>query len=267
MNKKTWLLAPLLVMALSSCGQKENQTAQKQNVQTQKENVLIVAVEQSYPPYVQALPKNGFEGLDVDILNAIAAEEGLELKFQAYIWDGIFSHLNNGEVDIIASGMTFSEKRQQEMSLTEPYHETTIALITPQDSPIQSFKDAKGKRISYLAGSSSEGELKKIQGIEELDNSLGEESSWLAIKRVMATDTSKVDAALGNSSSIEYYANQYKDANLRIVYDENWPRKTNIFAVKKGNDVLLTKLNRGLEKLKANGTIDKLKTKWMLQAS
>lgn len=259
MKAKLGLLVSL-AMLLGACGGGEK-SAGAQSVDAPASNGNVptyrVAIEPIYPPFVMQSPQ-GQEGFDVDLLNAIAEKEGFKVTYNPTTWSTIFDLLPKGEADIIAGGLTIAEDRKQFMDFTEPYYENATVLVVGKNSTLQNFAEAKGKKIAYQKDTSSVKVLKEQLG--EPDKKLGFDSAWLGVKSVMQGEA---DAMIGESGALGYYTTEYKSENLRIIPDDKLPKEQIAFAVKKGNTELLGKLNKGLSALKADGTYDKLKQKWI----
>lgn len=251
-----------IAMLMTACGGEHNhQNSKPADTSAVSANANLptyrVAIEPLYPPFVQQAPQ-GAEGFDVDLLNAIAEKEGFKINYVPMPWSGLFASLDNNEADIVAGGMAISEDRQAKMDFTEPYYETEIVLLVDKDSPIQSFENARGKKISYQSGTSTVPVIKSQLG--EPNPELASDSAWLSVKDMLSD---KSDAAIGHSGSFKYYAHQYQKEGLRVVSNPNLPKEMNAFAIKKGNTELQAKLNKGLAAIKADGTYDKLYQKWM----
>lgn len=223
--------------------------------------VYRVAVDPTYQPFISQAPNGELEGFDADLLEEIGKREGFTLTFISRPWSGIFANLDNNSVDIVTGGAVSTEERRQKWAVSNPYYQVTSVLIAKEGSPIKNFEDAKGKRIAYTSGGSVERLLKKLQGTEQLDPAQNFVSSWLRVKSVM-TDGS--DAAIGISASFEYYAAEYPDQKLRVIYPTTPEYDDVVFVVSKNNPELLDRLNKGLEAVKQDGTLDKLKAKWKM---
>ncbi|SSY80224.1 transporter substrate-binding domain-containing protein [Alysiella crassa] len=262
LKMKTWLLAPVVAFTLAACGGDDNKTPATASsaapAAAASGNVLKVAVEPVYPPFVQPLPSGGFEGYDIDVLNAIAEKEGFTVSYTPYPWDILFQQLDSGAADVVAGGLSATEKRKETMDFTDSYDSISLVLAVPKDSPIKTFTDVRDKTVSYQKGTKAAEELAKLQNKAPNEKD-ATDSAWLTIKAVMGGK----DAAIGDSAPFEYYANQYKDTNIRLIYNDNAQIEPIGFVVKKGNTELLAKLNKGLAAMKADGTLDKIHHKWM----
>ena len=72
---------------------------------------LIVGSSATYRPFAYENPAKEIVGYDIDIIKAVADKAGLPIKIVNTPWTGIFAALNNGDVDLIISGVTINENR------------------------------------------------------------------------------------------------------------------------------------------------------------
>ena len=75
---------------------------------------LVVGSSATYRPFAYESPTKEIVGYDVDMIKAIAQKAGLQIKIVNTPWTGIFAALNNGDVDLVISGVTINDKRKQD---------------------------------------------------------------------------------------------------------------------------------------------------------
>lgn len=226
--------------------------------------VYRVGIDPVHPPFVQRDGKGNFEGFDIEILNEIAKREGFQVQYQSKTWTGIFNLLDTHELDIVVGGAVATDERREKWALTEPHYHVSTVLLVSKDSAIQKFTDGKGKKIAYSKGGSVLKDLQTLQGRADLDPSLAVDTTWLRVKSVL---NHKAEAAIGTSATLEYYAKQYKDFGMRVVYPQNPELSDVVFAVRKNDHELLAKLNKGLAALKQEGLIEQYENKWLKSSS
>ena len=95
---------------------------------------LIVASSATYAPFAFENKDKQIVGFDIDIINAIAKQQGLKIKIVNTPFTGIFGALNNGDVDLVISGVTINEKRKQSYDFTPPYFCLLYTSPSPRDS-------------------------------------------------------------------------------------------------------------------------------------
>lgn len=253
--------ASLLLTLMSACGgDKPSETTQQDKAPEAPSGTVVykVGINTPYPPYIQPNDKGAYEGFDVDILNEIGRREGFFVDWQPRPWSGIYDLLNTSDIDIVASGGFDTEERRVKVAFSQPYNTETVVLIT-KDENAKTFNDARNKRVAYLAGGDEEAMVLELNGGKEPDLSLGTDSSWINVKKVIQ---GQADFSIDTSSIYAYYAKQYPDQKLYAIQQET-PEVNNVaFGVKKDNTELLNKLNNGLNAIKADGTYDKIKSQW-----
>jgi polar amino acid transport system substrate-binding protein len=70
-----------------------------------------------------------YTGFDIDLLDAMAAEIDANLEILVVGFDGILGNLAAGTCDVVASSVTITEERAQEVDFTEPYFDADQSLL------------------------------------------------------------------------------------------------------------------------------------------
>ena len=262
LNKTTGLsaLALAAVMLLGACGGNSGggSTSGSGSAPAAGKE-YIVGLDATYAPF--EFEQDGqVVGFSADVLQAIAADQGLNLRLINTPWEGIFATLDKGDRDVISSSVTITEERKQVMDFTDPYFEATQMIATAQDNTaIQSFADLKERTVSVQSGTTGDLVMQKLQG-EQSANIKRFETMPLAMKELL---NGGVAAAVGDNGVVQNFVNHNPDARLRTFVDNSFEKEFYGFAVRKGrDDDLLTKLNAGLASIKANGTYDQIYAKW-----
>ena len=113
---------------------------------------LVVGSSATYRPFAYENPAKEIVGYDVDIIKAVAQKAGLQIKIVNTPWTGIFAALNNGDVDLVISGVTINEKRKQSYDFTTPYFEARQLIGVHKDSTAKGLKDLAGKKVGVVTG-------------------------------------------------------------------------------------------------------------------
>lgn len=113
---------------------------------------LINGIDANYPPFAYIDKDGQPAGFDVEAAEWIAAEMGFEVKHQPVEWDSIIPTLRAKKIDFIASGMTASAKRKEQVNFTLPYWQVRSIMIVPEDSDATVEDLLAGKRIAVQMG-------------------------------------------------------------------------------------------------------------------
>ena len=225
------------------------------NVQAQNKE-LIVGSSATYRPFAYETPSKEIVGYDVDIIKAVAQKAGLKIKIVNTPWTGIFAALNNGDVDLVISGVTINDKRRQSYDFTAPYFEARQLIAVQQASNVKSLKDLAGKKVGVVTGSTGDDIASREFGKTNTDIRRFE-STPVVISELVG---SGVDAAIGDNGVIAFRVQEHKQ--LKTVSDANFPKEYFGIVVKQGNKALRDKLNTGLAAVKADGSYAQIYKKW-----
>ena len=217
---------------------------------------LVVGSSATYRPFAYENPNKEIVGYDVDIIKAVAQKAGLQIKIVNTPWTGIFAALNNGDVDLIISGVTINDKRKQSYDFTTPYFEARQLIAVPKDSSVKSLKDLAGRKIGVVNGSTGDDIASREFGKTNSDIRRFE-STPVVISELVNTG---LDAAIGDNGVIAFRVQEHKQ--LKTVSDPSFPKEFFGIVVKQGNKALLDKLNTGLAAVKADGSYVQIYKKW-----
>ena len=217
---------------------------------------LVVGSSATYRPFAYENPNKEIVGYDVDIIKAVAQKAGVPIKIVNTPWTGIFAALNNGDVDLIISGVTINDKRKQSYDFTAPYFEARQLIAVPKDSSVKTLKDLAGKKVGVVNGSTGDDIASRQFGKTNSDIRRFE-STPVVISELV---NNGLDAAIGDNGVISFRAQDHKQ--LKTVNDPSFPKEFFGIVVKQGNKALLDKLNAGLAAVKADGSYAKIYKKW-----
>ncbi|MCL2818620.1 MAG: ABC transporter substrate-binding protein [Actinomycetia bacterium] len=119
---------------------------------------VLIGADTNYPPFEFASDDgDGFQGFDVDLMNAIGDKLGVTFEFKTFDFEAIIAGLAGGtEFDMITSALTIKPERAESVLFGLPYYQDSLALCVPTDSEITSVADIKdGARVAVQGGSSA----------------------------------------------------------------------------------------------------------------
>lgn len=264
------LLVSSLALALAACsGGNNSQTPATAShtaaPQLDLNKTYIVATDASYAP-MEYMENNKVVGFSHDILDAAAKSQNVKLEFVNTPFDGLFANVGKGDSDIALASITINDERKQQLDFSDPYYEATQMIITTARNAdsIKTFNDLKTRTASVQSATSGDLILQNLQG-KDSANIKRFETMPLAFKEL---ESGGVDAVVGDSSVVAYYAQQNPNAKLNIIVDPSFIKEQYGFAFKKGrNDGLREAINKGLSTIKADGTYAKIEQQWFGKTS
>ena len=217
---------------------------------------LVVGSSATYRPFAYETPTKEIVGYDIDIIRAVAQQAGLQIKIVNTPWTGIFAALNNGDVDLVISGVTINDKRKQSYDFTAPYFEARQLIAVNKDSTVKNLKDLSGKKVAVVTGSTADDIASREFGKTNPDIRRFESTPVI----ISELANGGVDAAIGDNGVIAFRTQEHKQ--LKTVSDASFPKEYFGIVVKQGNKALLDKLNKGLATVKTDGTYAQIYKKW-----
>jgi polar amino acid transport system substrate-binding protein len=118
---------------------------------------LVGVSDTDYPPLLTWVGDQP-TGLDIDLIQWISNEAGIQISFVPIPWENIFDALINKEIDMVMSGVSITPEREEKFLFSDPYLsiEQTIAVV--RDSPLTLRDFYTGEKIIGVeAGTTSEG--------------------------------------------------------------------------------------------------------------
>ena len=223
--------------------------------------VYKVGMEPTFPPFDTTNEKGDLDGFDVDLMKAIAKDQGFKVEFKSLEFDGLITGLKSGNIDIVASGMWASDDRKKEVDFSDTYYESGLVVaVNANDNKIKSIDDLdKNSKVAAQIGTSSAELIQKMQK----EGKIKEAKIYNKVNdAVQDLQNGSVSALINDKPVTKEYMNKQK-GKIKIVGDPL--NKENLgIGVQKGNKELLDKINKGLANLKKSGEFDKLLKKWNL---
>ncbi|MBQ6264508.1 MAG: transporter substrate-binding domain-containing protein [Clostridia bacterium] len=252
-----------LVMALGSLCACGNGTSTENPSKTEK---LVMATNASFPPYEYVDDSGAFAGIDVEIAGLIAEKLGLTLEIQDVEFGSIIGGVQSGKFDMGMAGMTVTDERLESVNFSTSYATGIQSIIVPEGSEIKSFDDffnADGtvKDIKVGVQQDTTGD---IYLSDTVDNGGVGSDHVIQYKTgndaVQALVTGKVDAVVIDNEP----AKSYVAANEGLVILETaYAEEDYAICVAKENTALLENINKALDELTADGTIDAIIAKYI----
>ncbi len=252
MKKVLWLV--LLVGALLLVGNVASSSAE--------EKVIINGIDANFPPFAFVDKTGKPDGFDVAVVDWIAKENGLKVEHKPMDWDGIIPSLNAKKIDMIASGMSITDARKEQVNFSLPYwtiKQVMVAKAEPNVTPEAAMKD--GNKIGVQRGTT---EAKWIE--ENLITKQGKkfelvyyDSAPLAIEDVI---NGRIAAAAMDDAPAKDAVSKKK--NVKIIGTFGMPDEQFGYAFRKDDTELLNKFNEGLKKIMASPMWEELAKKYEL---
>lgn len=261
------LLAVTLMLSafvLTSC--KEEKTSDNNN----SKKVLTVYTNAEFPPF-EYLADNKPVGVDMQIAQAIADELGMELQIQNVKFDTILTSISSGKGDLGIAGITVTPERAESVDFSNNYATSTQYILYKDGASITTIEDLAGLKIGVQLGTTGDFIISdEISGVDNEET--GEHTKGVlegtgatvtqynsAADAAVNMNTGKVDVVVIDRLPAEIVAGQYDNfKTIELVYaDGSKTDESYAVAVKKGNKELLDTVNKVIDRLIDDGSIDR----------
>ena len=224
---------------------------------TPKKSKYSISSDSSFAPFVFQNGKNKYTGIDMDLIKAIAKDQGFTIEIDNPGFDAAVSDVQSGHAQGMIAGMTVTDARKSTFDFSEPYYTANSILAVQEDSKIDSYDDLKGKTVGVKNGTSSQNFL------EENQKKYGYKIKTFSDGASMydSLNSGSVAAIMDDEPVIKYAIKQGRKFKTPI---KGTPSGQLAFAVKKGeNPELIEMFNNGLANLKKSGQYQKILDKYL----
>ena len=239
------LIALILVLAMcltfAACGAKG-----KSLEKVQAAGKLTVATSPDFPPF-ESLEGGEVVGIEVDIMELIAKELGVELEIVQMDFDSVLLGIQSAKYDCGMSGITVDAKRQKNMLFTTPYYNAAQVIVVKEGSDIKGKADLTGKTVSVQTGTTAESGCGDAGIATQAFNANADAKAALT--------TGKVDAwVVDNLTALQ----MVEEGDGLTVLEENLTDEPYAFAFAFGSETLVEEINTILAKLIEDGTVGEI---------
>ena len=249
--KKFKLLSILLVLTLlvAACGTKDENTGSGK----EEGKVYKVGIDTTYPPF-EFEEAGEYKGIDIDIINAIAKNQGIKIEFSPMDFGGIIPAMQADQLDIAIAGMSITDDRKKVVDFSEPYFDAGLTLVVEGgNEKITSLDDLKGKKLAAKKGTT--GATFATENAAEKGFEVVQFNDSPAMFQEVANGNA--DALIEDYPVIAYAIAQ-NDLGLKTIGDRLNGDQYGIAVLKGENADILKKINAGLDELKEDGTYDEI---------
>jgi polar amino acid transport system substrate-binding protein len=254
MKKSVWVVSLMLIVGLLFAGCSASGEEELSALEAVKaKGKIVVGTSADYPPYEFHTEINGedtYVGFDMDIAKKIADDLGVELEIVDMKFDGLLAALTGQKIDFIAAGMNPSEERKKSVDFSLVYYDAHSTMLVAADmvDTLKTPEDFAGLKVGVQKATIQEG----------IADEQFPESEKVAIGKIpnliMELQSGKIDGII----LAEVVASSYADNNDDIAVNglDLGSEGGVALAINKGQEDLLAEMNKTLETIMADGTLN-----------
>ena len=227
---------------------------------TAADKTWVIATDTVFKPFEYTDASGNFVGIDVDIVAAIAEDQGFKYELKSLGWDAAIAACQSGQADGMIAGASITEKRKASgWTFSDSYYDSNQTLTVPADSDIAGFADLSGKMVAVKTGTQG------ATYAESLKNEYGFDLTYFEDSPTM------YQAVLGGQcvgcfEDTPVMKASIKDGGLALkVLDDTAsdPAPYGFAVFSEDSQELLDMFNKGLADIKANGKYDEILKKYL----
>ena len=260
-------MAAMMALSLAACGGAASSTAASSEAASSEVasseaaaaettgKKWVIATDTVFKPFEYTDASGNFVGIDVDILAAIAEDQGFAYELNSLGWDAAIAACQAGQADGMIAGASITEERKAAgWTFSDGYYTATQSMTVAEDSDIAGFEDLSGKDVAVKIGTQGAAYAESLKD-EYGFNIVSFEDSPTMYQAVLGgqcvacfEDTPIMQASIKDNGLalkvLENTANEGGDYGFAIFNTDN--------------QELLDMFNAGLANIKANGKYDEI---------
>ena len=257
------MAALMLVGMLAGCTSSGSEssvgsTGTDTTLKTIEKGKLLMATNAAFPPYEMTTDNGGFEGIDVEIAQAIAGKLGLTLVIQDMDFDAALLAVQQGKSDIVMAGVSVTNDRKLVMDFSNSYATGVQVVIVTEGSDV-TMDNLGEKMIGTQRGTTGyiyASDTPENGGYGE-DHVKAYDNGATAVQALL---NGQVDCVIIDSAP----AQEYVAANAGLtILEGNWVEEDYAIGFGKNNTALVDAVNAALAELIADGTIQNIIDKYI----
>ena len=218
----------------------------------------VIGTDNPFKPFEWINEKGELVGIDIDLLNAIAADQGFTVEWAAVGWDGAIAGCQAGQYDGMIAGASITDARKESgWIFSDGYYIASQSMAVSADSAIGGFADLQGKIVVAKIGTESAAYASQLQ------------AEYGFTLTTMEDDATMYQAIVGGQADAVFNDTPILNANiaagvpLKIVEGtENEGSQYGFAVFSAEKQELVDKFNAGLANVKQSGVYDEIMAKY-----
>lgn len=261
------LCLTLILGVVAGCGnsQQPSQGASNGNEQSGGEKeVWVVGTSPDYPPFEFVDDQGNYAGFDMDLIREVGKRLGVEVEIKALEFESLIASLKQGKIDAIIACMSPDEERLKEADFTKPYYKTKHGIVVNPDSDVD-VKELDDV-LTYEFGVQT-GTTMATWAKNQIEKGAVKESQ---VKYYTDANAGALDVKNGRLSAfvvdLPVAYEKAKELDLEVAVETVLENDENPgIVLRKGSTEMIEKLNKIIDDMMADGTIQQLEEKWLKQ--
>ena len=236
------------------------ETAEAADTADTSDKTWVIAMDTVFRPFEFTDENNEFVGIDVDIIKAVAEDQGFKIDIQSLGWDAAVAAVQSGQADGLIAGASITDERKANgWIFSDSYYDSSQIFAVAADSDIASFEDLKGKNVAVKNGTQGAAFAESLKDQYGFTTTVFEDSPTMYQDVIQGNSVACVE----DKPIIQDWIVSKGLALKTVDTMESDPAPYGFAIMNEANQPLLDMFNAGLADIKANGTYDEILAKYL----
>jgi polar amino acid transport system substrate-binding protein len=229
-------------------------------VYAEENDTWVMAINATFPPFESiADSTDSYVGIDIDLANYIAEKLGVELEIKDMQFSALVPTMQSGRADIIISGISPTEEREEILDFTDSYYYPMNAIICEAGDGYETLDTLENKKIGVSMGTSYASIAQSVEGAEvaELD------STPLIVQDIL---NGNCDAGIFDATQAAVFVQENEGLEMHIIESDITREDSFAIALPKGSEYV-DQINEILAEMMEDGTFHDILVKYIGEES
>ncbi|MFC3612865.1 amino acid ABC transporter substrate-binding protein [Lutimaribacter marinistellae] len=217
---------------------------------------LTVGMSGGYFPFT-FVKQDELQGFEVDVMNAVGQEAGLDIEFETMSFSGLIGALDAGRIDTIANQITITPEREARFTFTQPYvFDGAQVVVRKGNDQITGVEDLKGQTVAVNLGSNFEQLLNDLPYASEIkvktyESNIAQDTALGRVDAFVMDRVSSAQLIAESPLPLQLAGKPFSEIRNALPFRDDDESRA-----------LRDRVDAALSTLKENGTLAEISDKW-----
>jgi polar amino acid transport system substrate-binding protein len=220
-----------------------------------KAGILKIGMLVDFPPFGIMNESNEPDGYDADVAKLLGKEWGVQVQIVPVTGPNRIPYLQSNQVDLLVASLGITPERAKSVDFSQPYAGISIGVFGGTSAKVSKPEDLSGQTIGVARASTQDTAVTKIAPKDAKIQRFDDDAS--AVQALLSGQVQLIGVSNVVAAQIDKAAPGRFDQKLQLS------QQVQGIVVRKGSAELLASVNAFVDKVKADGDLDKIHEKWL----
>ena len=129
------------VAMLTACGGNNTDKGNASDAKTDADKTYIIYSDNAFAPFEYLdTETNAYVGVDMDIMAAIAEDQGIKYEMHNEGFDASMGAVQSGQADAMIAGMTITDERKETFDFSEAYFDDGQVIVAKAGTKMEDLQ-------------------------------------------------------------------------------------------------------------------------------